>query len=132
MLRVLEKATQTRPANRYQTVQEFWDDLAEAALPKTKRLGEKDQADAENSAHEGRKPSADLAIDVTAEEFISAPPKPRFEPVQAAPPRAFADEAVERRPNPKIVVPVTALHKNAKQESRAAAVRPRAPCGNAE
>src|SRR5688572_7456163 len=38
VLRVLEKATQTRPENRYQTVQEFWEDLAEAALPPTKPL----------------------------------------------------------------------------------------------
>ncbi|HWN11820.1 MAG TPA: protein kinase [Pyrinomonadaceae bacterium] len=116
VLRVLEKATQTRPANRYQTVQEFWDELAEAALPKTKRLGETSQAEANSTAHEGRKPSADLAIDVTAEEFTSAPPKPRFEPVQAAPPRPYVDEVVERRPSPKIVVPVTALHKSANQD----------------
>ena len=31
----LEKATQIRPDNRYQTVQEFWDDLADATLPPT-------------------------------------------------------------------------------------------------
>lgn len=114
VLRVLEKATQTRPANRYQTVQEFWDDLAEAALPKTKRLGETEQHDPESASHEVRKPSEDLAIDVTAEEFTSAPPKPRFEPVQVTPARAYAEEPAERRP--KIVVPVSVLHKVAKQE----------------
>ena len=114
VLRVLEKATQTRPANRYQTVQEFWDDLAEAALPKTRRLGGPDEPDGENSFHAGRKPSADLAIEVTAEELISAPPKPRFDPVQTPPTRGYADEKPERRP--KIVVPVSALQKNAQQE----------------
>ncbi len=36
VLRVLEKATQIRPDKRYQTVQEFWDDLADAALPPTR------------------------------------------------------------------------------------------------
>ena len=61
VLRVLEKATQTRPDNRYQTVQEFWDDLAEAALPKTKRLGETEEPT--RIAHEGRKPSA---LDLTS------------------------------------------------------------------
>jgi len=113
VLRVLERATQTRPANRYQTVQEFWDDLAEAAPPKTKRLGETEESVPQSGSHEGRKPSVDLAIDVT-DEFTSAPPKPRFDPVQVTPERAYADEAVERRP--KIVVPVTALHKMAKEE----------------
>ncbi|HZN01779.1 MAG TPA: serine/threonine-protein kinase, partial [Pyrinomonadaceae bacterium] len=38
VLRVLEKATQTRPEERYQTVEEFWDDLADASLPPTRPL----------------------------------------------------------------------------------------------
>src|SRR5687768_5233510 len=36
VLRVLEKATQTYPERRYQTVEEFWDELAEASLPPTR------------------------------------------------------------------------------------------------
>jgi serine/threonine protein kinase len=112
VLRVLEKATQTRPKNRYQTVQEFWDELAEAALPPTRPLGADAYAESDK---QDRKPSADLAIDVTAEDFTEAPPpKPRFEPVQAAPARNYADEALARRP--KIVVPVSVLHKTGKQE----------------
>ncbi len=114
VLRVLEKATQTRAANRYQTVQEFWDELAEASLPKTRRLGEADESAAGDGLHEGRKPSADLSIDVTADEFTLAPPRPRFELVQPSPLRSYAD-APDRRPSPKIVVPVTALHKNVKE-----------------
>ncbi len=114
VLRVLKKATQTRPENRYATVQEFWDELAEAALPPTKSLSGGVESDAGPEAHQGRKPSADLAIDVTADEFTEAPPKPRFEPVQTAPARDYAGEAQARRP--KIVVPVTELHKSAKQE----------------
>src|ERR1700741_615254 len=40
ILRVLQKATQTRPLERYQTVQEFWDEFAEAALPPTRVLSD--------------------------------------------------------------------------------------------
>src|SRR6266496_6363476 len=35
---VLERATQTAPGDRYQTVQEFWEDLSEATLPPTRPL----------------------------------------------------------------------------------------------
>src|SRR6185369_3836374 len=35
LLRVLERATQTRPSDRYQTVREFWDELNDVALPVT-------------------------------------------------------------------------------------------------
>src|SRR4029078_11382956 len=38
VLRVLEKATQNRPEDRYQTVEEFWDEFAEASLPPKRRL----------------------------------------------------------------------------------------------
>jgi serine/threonine protein kinase len=75
VLRVLEKATQIRPDKRYQTVQDFWDELADAALPPTKPLQGAD-LDAR------RRPSADLAIQT---EELPAPPKPQFEPVQAPP-----------------------------------------------
>jgi serine/threonine protein kinase len=136
VLRVLEKATQIRPDKRYQTVQEFWDELADAALPPTRPLH-----GAELDAR--RRPSADLAIE--PEDVPLAPPKPSFEPVQTPPARnevtgthnlrnlgsasaaGYADAAdigakadsVNRRahyaavppaPRPKIVVPVSALH----------------------
>jgi hypothetical protein len=38
VLRVLEKATQNRPEARYQTVEEFWDEIADASLPPTRPL----------------------------------------------------------------------------------------------
>lgn len=114
VLRVLEKATQTRPENRYQTVQEFWDELAEAALPPTKSLSGVAPRSGGDDLHQRRKPSADLTLDIAPEEFIKAPPKPRFEPVQTAPTQAFADHSGERRP--KIVVPVSVLDKLGKQE----------------
>jgi hypothetical protein len=70
LLRVLEKATQTQPENRYQTVREFWDELAEATLPPTQPL---------TDIMARRKPSADL--NVAPNEIPKAPPKPHFETV---------------------------------------------------
>ena len=116
VLRVLEKATMTNPVKRYQTVQEFWDDLADAVLPPTQPLPAGDLAVI-------RRPSADLSL--KSEGFTEAPPQARFEPVGSGimtdddtgysktpayvpdyPPRTSAVEP-ERRP--KIVVPVSEL-----------------------
>ncbi|HKO97971.1 MAG TPA: serine/threonine protein kinase [Pyrinomonadaceae bacterium] len=80
VLRVLEKATQTQADQRYQTVLEFWDELAEAGLPPTQLLSE--------ARH--RKPSADLSVDPV--EIPNAPPKAHFEPVIAATEGAHEDE----------------------------------------
>lgn len=79
VVRVLEKATQIRPDKRYQTVQEFWDELADAALPPTRPLHAVD-LDAL------RRPSADLTIE--PEDVPVAPPEPRFEPVSTPPARS--------------------------------------------
>src|SRR5262245_26875905 len=38
VLRVLQRATQTRPEDRQQTVEEFWDEIADASLPPTRPL----------------------------------------------------------------------------------------------
>src|SRR5262249_50842698 len=38
LLRVLQKATQARVRDRYQTVQEFWEEFADATLPPTQPL----------------------------------------------------------------------------------------------
>ncbi len=113
VLRVLEKATQTRPEKRYQTVQEFWDELAEAALPPTRPLAgmpESKQA-AEVGEHERHKPSEDLAVE--PDSLTSPPPKARFELVQAAVPNVYRDETPARRP--KIVVPVSVLEEAARE-----------------
>jgi serine/threonine protein kinase len=112
VLRVLEKATQIRPEDRYQSVQEFWDDLAEAALPPTKPLqaaGVGQAANVEPQDESRRLPSADLNIE--PEEFTRAPPQPRFQPVSSAP-IPYADAPVTRRP--KIVVPVSAIQRAAR------------------
>src|SRR3954471_7637551 len=68
LVRVLERATQTRPSERYQTVRDFWDDLSDVAMPVTQPL---------TGARSPNRISAALHVDepVTA----VAPPKPRFE-----------------------------------------------------
>jgi len=129
ILRVLEKATQLRPDKRYQTVQEFWDELADAALPPTRPLHA-----VEVEGH--RRPSSDLTIEPA--EVPEAPPEARFEPVSALPesgnvsdsmkvdptdPRPYSEASNIRSqpldrtpyqrepaaPRPKIVVPVSAI-----------------------
>jgi serine/threonine protein kinase len=106
VLRVLEKATQIRPQDRYQTVPEFWYEFSDAAMPPTRSLREPDAPAAEVR----HRPTSDLTIE--PEELGQAPPQPRFEPVStpAHEPRvgrAYADDPATRRP--KIVVPVSAL-----------------------
>ncbi len=115
VLRVLEKATQIRPDKRYQTVQEFWDDLADAALPPTRPLqGVAAEQDA-NEDRARRRASSDLTIE--PEDLIQPPPQPRFQPVNAATApelhrsetatAPYADASAAKRP--KIVVPVAVM-----------------------
>ena len=96
--RVLEKATQHRPEARYQTVEEFWDELAEASLPPTRPL---QRVPAE--VHMRRKPSEDLELE--PEEFTAAaPPRPQFS-VPARNDSAMLDHDAVKRP--RIVVPIS-------------------------
>jgi serine/threonine protein kinase len=96
VLRVLQRATQNRPEDRYQTVEEFWDELSDASLPPTRPLQMVSTSEAR------RKPSEDLSIE--PEEFTeAAPPRPQFAvPVPAA--LAAADLDTGKRP--RIVVPI--------------------------
>jgi serine/threonine protein kinase len=98
VLRVLEKATQSRPEARYQTVEEFWDDLSDASLPPTRPL---QMVPVQMPAR--RKPSADLSIE--PEDFTeAAPPRPQFEvPDQRE--TFYRDLDTHRRP--RIVVPIS-------------------------
>ena len=99
VLRVLEKATQSRPEDRFQTVEEFWDEIAEAALPPTRPLQMVNAAAAEPR----RKPSADLSVEL--EDFTeAAPPRPHFALPEARG-MALADNDSIRRP--RIVVPIS-------------------------
>jgi serine/threonine protein kinase len=91
ILEVLRRATQSRPNDRYQTVQEFWDHLREAALPPTRIL------DAEEIV---RLPTGDLGLDTVV--VPQAPPRPAFE-LTSALPSALASNGARRA---RIVVPV--------------------------
>jgi hypothetical protein len=100
VLRVLEKATQSRPEDRFQTVEEFWDEIADAALPPTRPL----QMVTGAAAEMRRKPSEELSIE--PEDFTeAAPPRPHFA-VPETPGAALADNDSIRRP--RIVVPISA------------------------
>jgi len=92
LLRVLERATQTRPGDRYQRVQDFWEELNDASLPATQPL---------NIARAGRPISSDLSLE--AEVITAAPPKPRFETSRELQHQTIAGNGVTR---PKIVVPI--------------------------
>jgi serine/threonine protein kinase len=98
ILRVLEKATQNRPEERYQTVEEFWDELSDASLPATRPL---QMISSDVSSR--RKPSADLSIEPEEEFTEAAPPRPHF----VIPNRResmMTDGDTLRRP--RIVVPI--------------------------
>lgn len=113
VLRVLQRATQNRPEDRYQSVEEFWDDFADATLPPTRPL----QA-IEHELEARRKPSEDLSI--IPEEFTeAAPPRPQFEP--ETPKLPATDTDFIRRP--RIVVPISLdarrqMELQAKEEAR--------------
>jgi serine/threonine protein kinase len=91
LLRVLERGTQNRPADRYQTVQDFWDDLNDVGMPVTQPL---------ISAHPQRRISADLNVDEGVTE--AAPPRPRFETSR----EIKQQIAGLAGPHPRIVVPI--------------------------
>jgi serine/threonine protein kinase len=102
VLRVLAKATQDRPQDRYQTVEAFWDDLSEASLPKTLPLNALPQ-----SAEARRKPSEDLMVE--DEAFTeAAPPRAQFAP-PAVIEKIQSDLDIQKRP--RIVVPITAAER---------------------
>ena len=114
VLKVLEKATQVRPENRHQTVQEFWDDLADATLPPTRSLA---GVAVEAQAELRQRPSLDLSVEPV--ELTEAPPQPRFQPVSTPPQPASSPTAipyaVQPEPRrPKIVVPVSMMHSKAR------------------
>jgi len=98
VLRVLEKATQNRPEDRYQTVEEFWDELSDASLPPTRPL------QMVSTAEVRRKPSEDLSV--AADEFTeAAPPRPQFDVPAAARDLTFGNVDTIKRP--RIVVPIS-------------------------
>lgn len=93
LLRVLERASQTRPSERYQSVQEFWDELSDAALPATRPLV---------AAAVQKQISSDLKLEVEVITAV-APPKPRFETSRELQHMEVAGNGASR---PRIVVPI--------------------------
>lgn len=89
LLEVFERATQTRPDQRYQTVQEFWDELSDAMLPPTREL---------HAVEPPRAVTADLNLAAVA---TAAPPRPRFESSQE-----LREEPAANGARPRIVVPI--------------------------
>ena len=99
VLRVLEKATQSRPQDRFQSVEEFWDEIADASLPPTRPL----QMVTAAAAEPRRKPSADLSIE--PEDFTeAAPPRPHFAIPEPRGMTATNNDSLRR---PRIVVPIS-------------------------
>jgi serine/threonine-protein kinase len=103
VLRVLQKATQARPRDRYQSVQEFWEELAEAALPPTAPLhpvGDAQQARPRTTASLKRAPEA----------IPKAPPRPQFNStptrlIERTPePVSSSESHPNGNPRPRIVV----------------------------
>lgn len=121
VLRVLAKATQDRPADRYQTVEAFWDDLAEASLPQTLPL----QALPE-SVEQRRKPSEDLMVESEG-VTEAAPPRAQFAPATLTE-SIHSDFDIQKRP--RIVVPITAEERQ--QLKRRSRVFPRRKVSAAE
>lgn len=98
VLRVLQKATQNRPEDRYQTVEEFWDELSDASLPPTRPLQMVPPLEVR------RKPSEELSIEPEPEDFTeAAPPRPHFV-VPGPVDLTFA--GVDTIKRPRIVVPI--------------------------
>jgi serine/threonine protein kinase len=95
VLRVLEKATQTRPDARYQTVEEFWDDIADATLPATRPL----QMVPAGVQEMRRKPSEDLSVEPEDDFTEAAPPRPHFKVPEVVP-------ELDTAKRPRIVVPI--------------------------
>ena len=97
VLRVLEKATQSHPELRYQSVEEFWDDISDASLPPTRPLELKwvmpDML--------VRRPSEDLSVEPQEDFTEAAPPRAHFTVSDAR-----APVELETHKRPRIVVPI--------------------------
>ncbi|HVS82810.1 MAG TPA: protein kinase [Pyrinomonadaceae bacterium] len=93
LLRVLERATQTRASERYQSVRDFWDEFSDAALPPTQPLG---------FAQPRMRPISDLSLET---EILTeaAPPRPRFETSRELQHQQVAGNGAAR---PRLVVPI--------------------------
>ncbi len=93
LLRVLSRATQTRPSDRYQTVQDFWGDLNDVGMPVTQPLA---------GVPARQRISSDLKIEPEV-LTLATPPRPRFETSKELKQHDVAGNGNSR---PRIVVPI--------------------------
>jgi serine/threonine protein kinase len=113
VLRVLRRATEDKPEDRYQTVQAFWEELADAALPPTQPLKSQD----DEGAHE-RPVSKQLTGKL--EQVLEAPPRPRFNSRDVIQRSQVGSNGTNR---PRIVVPVASAQHSAATPPAQAATR---------
>ena len=116
VLRVLRRATEDKPEDRYQTVQEFWEELSDASLPPTQPLRP------ESGGARERPVSKQLTGKL--ETVVEAPPpRPRFDSRDRLKQTQVGGNGTNR---PRIVVPVTAGNHNLNFPAPRAAARPTA------
>lgn len=119
VLRVLRRATEDKPENRYQTVQEFWEDLADASLPPTQLLKSLEEVEAQ--------PRKTPKLTGSLENIPEAPPRPRFESQDIIKKSQLRGNGGHR---PRIVVPVSVAQADTGFAARPAELnRPANPAG---
>jgi serine/threonine protein kinase len=98
--RVLSKATQTAPAERFQRVQDFWQELADAVTR---------AAQTQVAAPEAAAPRHHISRELTAPQVAgvtAAPPQPAFEPASLLQNDAAPQYAEPPSARARLVVPV--------------------------
>ena len=105
VIRVLRRATQSNPAERYQTVREFREELRDALLPHTRLLTQPDEI-----PRPAPPPAREAAGEPVSSRFDSeAPPAPSFGPAASPAPHGVGQAA-----RPRIVVRVAEPTEDAK------------------
>ncbi|MGB7924469.1 MAG: serine/threonine protein kinase [Pyrinomonadaceae bacterium] len=125
VLRVLQKATQTRPSERYQTVQDYWDDLSDAAMPPTQALPSVNDL-------EGR-PRTTASLRRPNQKVAEAPPRPQFNATRVAEPAPARHNGntrpriVVRLGEPEVAAPLVTKPSSQRQAQDALAALPDVP-----
>jgi serine/threonine protein kinase len=110
VLRVLRRATEDRPEERYQTVQEFWEELSDASLPPTQLL--------KAPGGEPRERPVSKPLTGRLEKVLDAPPRPRFNSRDRIQQSSMGGNGAAR---PRIVVPVAYAQANARAHAQTVA-----------
>jgi serine/threonine protein kinase len=118
VLRVLRRATEDKPEDRYQTVQEFWEELSDASLPPTQLL--------KPPGGEARERPVSKQLPGKTGALAEAPPRPRFDSRDAIRQSQIGGNGINR---PRIVVPVSAAQRNLNFPATGSAARSTAQDG---